>query len=242
MCESNESRYRPRMDDWINPPQASCIVCMTSSCTRRPSKQVCVTIINQLGFEPPFSPHLRENGSTVLYLHPVPGIQLPGNNANPTPAHRQLYVSTSLSNSQFGAKITPDRPWSLGSAALSTVCVTVVCPLPFYNSHVLLLCLRSNTTLSARLLGHLLQHTTAAGFPTHAFFASSSICSDLLHVLQRLNPIVCLVVYIRAVYKSRPVVNQIQRQLCVKGTCPPRTIIEVQRLNDDNTCEVEVTF
>lgn len=51
-----------------------------------------------------------------------------------------------------------------------------------------------------------------------------------------------LVVYIGAVYKSRPAVNQVERQLCVKGTCPPRTIIEVQRLNDDNIYKVEVTF
>lgn len=49
-----------------------------------------------------------------------------------------------------------------------------------------------------------------------------------------------LVVYIGAVYKSRPAVNRIERQLWLRGTCPPRTSIEVQRLNADDICEAEV--
>ena len=36
----------------------------------------------------------------------------------------------------------------------------------------------------------------------------------------------------RDMYQYRPVVNQVQRQLWVKGTCPRRTSIEVQRLSD----------
>ena len=41
-----------------------------------------------------------------------------------------------------------------------------------------------------------------------------------------------LVVYINDVYWYRPVVYQVQRQLWVIGICPPRTTIDVQRLND----------
>ena len=41
-----------------------------------------------------------------------------------------------------------------------------------------------------------------------------------------------LVVYISDMYQYRPVVNQVQRQLWVNGIYPPRTIIDVQRLND----------
>ena len=51
-------------------------------------------------------------------------------------------------------------------------------------------------------------------------------------------------------YRWRPLVNQVQAQLWgqLNGTregvvqYPPRTIVEVQRLNDDDIVEVEGTF
>lgn len=51
-----------------------------------------------------------------------------------------------------------------------------------------------------------------------------------------------LVVYVSDMCRYRPVVKQVQRQLWVNGTYPPGTIIEAQRLNDDDICEAEGTF
>ncbi|KAL1735078.1 Endoribonuclease L-PSP/chorismate mutase-like protein [Schizophyllum commune] len=49
-----------------------------------------------------------------------------------------------------------------------------------------------------------------------------------------------LVVYTTDIY--RPIVNQVQEELWKNGTYPPRTIVEVQRLNQDDIVEVEGTF
>jgi hypothetical protein len=43
-------------------------------------------------------------------------------------------------------------------------------------------------------------------------------------------------------YRYRPLVNEIQEELWGKGPYPPRTIVEVHRLNDDDIVEVEGTF
>lgn len=49
-------------------------------------------------------------------------------------------------------------------------------------------------------------------------------------------------------YRYRPLVNQVQTELWAKLNTtgevlfPPRTILEVQRLNDDDIVEVEGTF
>ena len=51
-----------------------------------------------------------------------------------------------------------------------------------------------------------------------------------------------LVVYVTDMYRFRPIVNKIQEEFWGKGPYPPRTIIEVQRLNGDDICEVEGTF
>lgn len=59
-----------------------------------------------------------------------------------------------------------------------------------------------------------------------------------------------LVVYVTDMYRWRPLVNQVQAELWgqLNGTgkgfvqYPPRTIVEVQRLNDDDIVEVEGTF
>lgn len=51
-----------------------------------------------------------------------------------------------------------------------------------------------------------------------------------------------LVVYVTDMYRYRPIVNKVQEQLWGKGPYPPRTIIEVDRLNQDDIIEVEGTF
>jgi len=57
-----------------------------------------------------------------------------------------------------------------------------------------------------------------------------------------LRDAVRLVVYVTDMYRFRPVVNKIQEELWGAGPYPPRTIVEVHRLNGDDICEVEGTF
>jgi 2-iminobutanoate/2-iminopropanoate deaminase len=57
-----------------------------------------------------------------------------------------------------------------------------------------------------------------------------------------LRDAVRLVVYVTDMYRFRPVVNKVQEELWGAGPYPPRTIVEVHRLNGDDICEVEGTF
>ena len=57
-----------------------------------------------------------------------------------------------------------------------------------------------------------------------------------------LRDAVRLVVYVTDMYRFRPIVNKVQEELWGTGPYPPRTIIEVHRLNGDDICEVEGTF
>jgi 2-iminobutanoate/2-iminopropanoate deaminase len=57
-----------------------------------------------------------------------------------------------------------------------------------------------------------------------------------------LRDAVRLVVYVTDMYHFRPIVNKVQEELWGAGPYPPRTIIEVHRLNGDDICEVEGTF
>jgi 2-iminobutanoate/2-iminopropanoate deaminase len=57
-----------------------------------------------------------------------------------------------------------------------------------------------------------------------------------------LRDAVRLVVYVTDMYRFRPLVNKVQEELWAAGPYPPRTIIEVHRLNGDDICEVEGTF
>lgn len=57
-----------------------------------------------------------------------------------------------------------------------------------------------------------------------------------------LKDAVRLVVYVTDMYRFRPIVNKVQEQLWGTGPYPPRTIIEVDRLNQDDIVEVEGTF
>jgi len=51
-----------------------------------------------------------------------------------------------------------------------------------------------------------------------------------------------LVVFVTDMYRYRPLVNKVQAQLWGDGPYPPRAIIEVDRLNQDDIVEVEGTF
>lgn len=57
-----------------------------------------------------------------------------------------------------------------------------------------------------------------------------------------LQDAVRLVVYVIDMFRFRPVVNKIQAEFWGHGPYPPRTIIEVDRLNQDDIVEIEGTF
>ena len=57
-----------------------------------------------------------------------------------------------------------------------------------------------------------------------------------------LHHAVRLVVYVTDMHRYRPVVNKIQEELWGGGPYPPRTIVEVARLSQDDIAEVEGTF
>lgn len=58
----------------------------------------------------------------------------------------------------------------------------------------------------------------------------------------RLADCVRLVVYVTDMARIRPLVNRVQEELWAGGPYPPRTIVEVSRLNQDDIVEVEGTF
>jgi 2-iminobutanoate/2-iminopropanoate deaminase len=57
-----------------------------------------------------------------------------------------------------------------------------------------------------------------------------------------LRDAVRIVVYVTDMFRFRPLVNKVQSELWGQGPYPPRTIIEVHRLNQDDIFEVEGTF
>jgi len=57
-----------------------------------------------------------------------------------------------------------------------------------------------------------------------------------------LRDAVRLVVYVTDMASHRPLVNKIQQELWGASPYPPRTIVEVSRLNQDDIVEVEGTF
>lgn len=57
-----------------------------------------------------------------------------------------------------------------------------------------------------------------------------------------LRDAVRLVVYVTDMFRYRPLVNKVQSELWGEGPYPPRTIVEVFRLNQDDIVEVEGTF
>jgi 2-iminobutanoate/2-iminopropanoate deaminase len=57
-----------------------------------------------------------------------------------------------------------------------------------------------------------------------------------------LRDAVRLVVYVTDMPLRRPLVNKVQEELWAGGPYPPRTILEVAKLNQDDIFEVEGTF
>jgi 2-iminobutanoate/2-iminopropanoate deaminase len=57
-----------------------------------------------------------------------------------------------------------------------------------------------------------------------------------------LREAVRIVVYVTDMARLRPLVNKVQEELWAAGPYPPRTIVEVARLNQDDVFEVEGTF
>jgi 2-iminobutanoate/2-iminopropanoate deaminase len=57
-----------------------------------------------------------------------------------------------------------------------------------------------------------------------------------------LHDCVRLVVYVTDMSRFRPIVNKVQEELWGGTPYPPRTIVEVHRLNQDDIMEVEGTF
>jgi len=57
-----------------------------------------------------------------------------------------------------------------------------------------------------------------------------------------LQDCVRIVVYVTDMFRFRPIVNKVQEELWGKPPYPPRTIVEVHRLNQDDITEVEGTF
>jgi enamine deaminase RidA (YjgF/YER057c/UK114 family) len=57
-----------------------------------------------------------------------------------------------------------------------------------------------------------------------------------------LEDCVRIVVYVTDMFRLRPLVNQVQEEMWQPGAYPPRTIVEVHRLNQDDIVEVEGTF
>jgi 2-iminobutanoate/2-iminopropanoate deaminase len=58
----------------------------------------------------------------------------------------------------------------------------------------------------------------------------------------KLTDCVRIVVYVTDLGRLRPLVNKIQQELWGGGPYPPRTIVEVSRLAQDDIFEVEGTF
>ncbi len=58
----------------------------------------------------------------------------------------------------------------------------------------------------------------------------------------RLSDCVRLTVFVTDMKRLRPIVNKVQEQLWGGPPYPPRTIVEVARLNQDDIFEVEGTF
>ena len=58
----------------------------------------------------------------------------------------------------------------------------------------------------------------------------------------RLADCVRLTVFVTDMNRLRPLVNKVQEELWAGGPYPPRTIVEVAKLNQDDIFEVEGTF
>ncbi|KAK8087699.1 hypothetical protein PG997_002660 [Apiospora hydei] len=107
----------------------------------------------------------------------------------------------------------------------------------------------SNTTLAPvgreRVLQAFLNMKILAGLGGSDLYGLVShwLRTDCMGVMHKTS-CVRLQVYVTDMYRWRPLVNEVQEELWkdVAPNYPPRTILEVQRLNDDDIVEVEGTF
>ena len=70
--------------------------------------------------------------------------------------------------------------------------------------------------------------------------------ANMLHVAAgggaKLEDCCRIVVYVVDMHRLRPLVNKVQAEIWGERPFPPRTIVEVSRLNQDDIFEVEGTF
>jgi enamine deaminase RidA (YjgF/YER057c/UK114 family) len=57
-----------------------------------------------------------------------------------------------------------------------------------------------------------------------------------------LNAVMRLTIFVTDMKAHRPLVNQVQQEFWGDGPYPPRTIVEVSALNQDDFVEVEATL
>ncbi|KAF1974237.1 endoribonuclease L-PSP, partial [Bimuria novae-zelandiae CBS 107.79] len=102
-----------------------------------------------------------------------------------------------------------------------------------------------NTLYIAGMRGFYPSHTTLAlvGLPrVQQAFANMQQLAELGGA--SLTDYVRLSVYVTDMYRWKPLVNNVTQELWrdVAPNFPARTIVEVQRLNDDDIVEIEGTF
>ncbi len=114
--------------------------------------------------------------------------------------------------------ITPTGPWSLGTRAGDFVFVAGMRGID-----------PATNTLVAGDEARVMQ-----AFRNMELIAQSAGAS--------LRDAVRLVVYLTDIIRLRPIVNHVQEHLWGMGPYPPRTIVQVDRLNQDDIVEVEGTF
>jgi 2-iminobutanoate/2-iminopropanoate deaminase len=114
--------------------------------------------------------------------------------------------------------ITPTGPWSLGTRAGDLVFVAGMRGIdPRTNALV------SDPEARIRQAFHNMAHVAGSAGAA-------------------LRDAVRIVVYVTDMDRYRPLVNRVQEELWASGPYPPRTIVEVRRLNHDDIVEVEGTF
>lgn len=58
----------------------------------------------------------------------------------------------------------------------------------------------------------------------------------------KLQDAVRLTIYVSDVVKLRPLINKVQEEMWAGGPYPPRTVLEVRKLDQDDIAEVDATF
>lgn len=135
-----------------------------------------------------------------------------------SPATAQDASSSSVKTLSPSGAIAPTGPWSLGARAGDFVFVAGMRGIDP----------RTNTLVSGE------EARIVQAFRNMEVIAASEGAS--------LRDAVRLVVYVTDMFRYRPLVNKVQEQLWAAGPYPPRTIVEVDRLNQDDIVEVEGTF